>query len=191
MFGDGEGHPLKKTKTASDKKYSLFEYAEWYQEMGCHVDRLNNVSFKEYLEGVESVAVIGEFNQWDPTSHIMKSIGNNYFQLIIPSVDGECMIDNKSKIQYVIRWNDHTGQLKTTTIISPWARMLTPMIHCAKSYDPTTTAQIFINQNQSKRFVWKYNKPNRPNVLKIYEFHIGMMLDLMNSRVYSTYNDII
>ncbi len=77
----------------TDLPLHLFHHGEnfkTYELMGAHpatVERKHGFVFRVWAPRAESVAVIGDFNEWNESSHIMeKMIDGETFELFIPSL---------------------------------------------------------------------------------------------------------
>ncbi|HSQ88352.1 1,4-alpha-glucan branching protein GlgB [Romboutsia sp.] len=59
-------------------KFKLGQSYESYKFMGCHIDKKNKgVSFTVWAPNAKEVYLVGDFNNWNNTSHPMINIGNS------------------------------------------------------------------------------------------------------------------
>ncbi len=99
-----------------EKEGGLNKFAEGYKDYGIVQKENGDVQVCEWVPNGESVAVVGDFNNWNETSHVCTRDDFSKFRLTIPAVDGRSPIP-------------HNSQVRTTT-----CSMLQP-------YDPILNAE--------------------------------------------------
>lgn len=65
---------------------SLKAYASWHNEMGIHRDPSSGRwTIREWAPQAKSVALLGDFNEWNPTSHPLQRDENGCWTLTLPA----------------------------------------------------------------------------------------------------------
>ncbi|MCY3779838.1 MAG: 1,4-alpha-glucan branching protein GlgB [Chloroflexi bacterium] len=89
-FGEAYGHP----PLLSDYDIYLFgqgENREIYNKLGAHPREINGVSgvnFAVWAPNCYKVAVIGDFNRWDPRTHAMENINDSgIWEIFVPGLE--------------------------------------------------------------------------------------------------------
>lgn len=131
--------------------------------------------YREWAPGARAVALVGEFNNWDPApEHWAEKNDFGQFQLFLPdNEDGTLAIPHRSKIK--ARVEDCNGE---------WAEKIPAYIRWATqewdeiqyngvNWMPTENAEPGVFE-QDKIYQFKYPRPERPRNLRIYECHVGM-----------------
>ena len=92
------------------RKFQAGIHYEIYNILGAHPMRMHNVNgvrFAVWAPNALSVSVVGDFNGWDGTSHVMKYIGYGIYELFIPYLqEGELY-------KYQIRTKDYSVLYKS------------------------------------------------------------------------------
>lgn len=143
----------------------LFGHAthyDLYKKMGAHLTREDGregVAFTVWAPNAKEVYVIGEFNDWNETSHPMKKLGEiGVYQLFIPDV--------------------RVGQLYKYLIISPEDEKLykaDPYGNWAEKR-PGTASRVADLTYRWQDAKWMKNRPDfhpQTSALSIYEVHPG------------------
>ena len=138
----------------------LSDIANGYMYFGIHPTQDGWV-FREWLPGADKVWLIGDFNKWNKSSHLLYNIGNGVWEIKIP---GRKVIKHGSHIKILVEKDGKAFEripayIRRTVMDTDTFRL------CGQVWQPT------------KAFVWtddEYIK-NRPiDAPVIYEAHIGM-----------------
>ena len=101
----------------TDMPLHLFHHGEnfkSYQFLGAHktsVDKAHGFVFRVWAPRAKSVSVVGDFNDWNPTSHYMqRMIDGETFELFIPALKEfdtykYCIKTNKISFQLLFTKN--------------------------------------------------------------------------------------
>ncbi|HXF64705.1 MAG TPA: alpha-amylase family glycosyl hydrolase, partial [Caldilineaceae bacterium] len=109
------------------------------------------VAFRVWAPHAQKVAVLGDFNKWDPAADPLESEGNGYWYANVPGAQiGQ---------EYRFQLTTPNGEFSR---IDPYARAVTNSVGNAIIYDPNA-------------FDWQGDNFRMPNwnELVIYEMHIG------------------
>ena len=111
----------------------------------------DGVAFRVWAPHVESVEIVGEFNQWNEGSHTLEHEQNGYWYIDVPTA--------KTGQQYKYILHYHGERFYR---IDPYARQVTNSVGNSVIYDPNS-------------FDWQNDQHQLPphNELVIYEMHIG------------------
>lgn len=139
------------------KKTSLYDLSGGCHEYGYNIKR-DGVEFKEWFDhrnqGIISVSLIGDFNDWSTESHKMTMNPDGTCSLFLPNVNGKCQIEHLSRLQYYVNKQD-----QNLKIISAWAKYLTPMIPGQESYNEHNIFELF--WNPVDQYKWKHPKSKK------------------------------
>ena len=116
--------------------------------------------YREWLPGADEVHLIGDFNEWNRTSHPLKRIDNANWEIRLEGADA---LQHGQRVKIQVRRGD-----KTFDRIPAYIRRAVQ--------DPTTkqfTGQIWA---PTRRFIWTDGnyKKRKLTTPVIYEAHIGM-----------------
>jgi 1,4-alpha-glucan branching enzyme len=112
--------------------------------------------YREWAPHAESIALIGDFNNWDDSSHLLTSLGNGNWEL---QVKGS--IPHNSKVR-----------LRITADGRSFERI---PLYCKRVVqNPETLAFDGVIWNPSKKYRFLHKDFTPQHSLRIYECHIGM-----------------
>lgn len=119
----------------------------------------------EWAPNAASVSVVGDFNDWNETSHICAAKEYCKFRLTIPAKDdGSSCIPHGSVVKLLIK--THDGQ--TLWRMSPWTKYAVQRPEVNMDYFPLHwNPPSFGHQ-------WRHSRPGKPKSLRIYEGHVGI-----------------
>ena len=119
----------------------------------------------EWVPNGKSVAVVGDFNDWNETSHVCTPDSFQKFRLTIPALpNGESPIPHGSKVKLLIVTCD--GQKLWR--MSPWAKYTTQDQAVSMDFQPIHWAP------PTGGYQWRHSRPPRPKGARIYEGHVGI-----------------
>ena len=109
------------------------------------------VAFRVWAPNAEKVGIVGDFNQWDESAHLLEHEENGYWYIDIPTAKAG------QEYKYIIHY-----QGERLYRVDPYARQVTNSIGNSVIYDPNG-------------FDWENDQHNLPphNELVIFEMHIG------------------
>ena len=138
---------------------TLTEFASGHLYYGFHKVKGGWV-YREWAPGATAMHLIGEFNNWDRTSHPMKAVGDGNWEIMIPGVR---TLRHRSKVKVAV-----TSARGTEDRIPLYA---TYVVQDEKTHN--FSAAIW---NPRKEFEWTDGKfrPKKNVPPLIYEAHVGM-----------------
>ena len=138
---------------------TLTEFASGHLYYGFHKVKGGWV-YREWAPGATAMHLIGEFNNWDRTSHPMKAVGDGSWEIMIPGVR---TLRHRSKVKVAV-----TSARGTEDRIPLYA---TYVVQDEKTHN--FSAAIW---NPRKEFAWTDGKfrPKKNVPPLIYEAHVGM-----------------
>jgi 1,4-alpha-glucan branching enzyme len=160
------------------KRYDLFE--EWYNKLNSAEGSLDKFSksyleyginvtdkgihYREWAPNAKEAHFIGEFNNWDITSHKMNRDEFGTFDIFLPrNADGSLPIKHNTKVKIALTLEDGTVLYR----IPAWIRRVTQDLSVSPTYEG-----VFWYPEEKYHF--KNQKPPKPESLRIYEAHVGI-----------------
>lgn len=158
---------LKWQEELTKTEKSLSNFASSYEKYGVHANRKTKeiIAF-EYIPNVVSVALVGDFNNWNTESHIFERANEfDLWKLVIPPTpEGDFAIrhDSKYKITMLLPSGERIYRL------DPWGTRATPakdnFVYEGRFWNPSET------------YTFKHPRPRfgDKDGIKIYEAHVGI-----------------
>jgi len=160
------------------KRYDLYKY--WFDKLNSSEGSLDKLSksyleyginvtdkgihYKEWAPNAKEAHFIGEFNNWDITSHKMTRDEYGTFEIFLPrNADGSLPIKHNTKVKIALTLEDGTVLYR----IPAWIRRVTQDLSVSPTYDG-----IFWYPEEQYKF--KNQKPPKPESVRIYEAHVGI-----------------
>ena len=120
----------------------------------------------EWAPEAEAVCLRGDFNQWKRLEYNYEKLDFGKWRISIPpNKDGSCRIPLDSKLKLTIL-NVNSGKLIDR--ISPWAR------YVKQPPKQPVYDWHFYNKRVVAAYKAKFDRPKKPEALRIYEAHIGI-----------------
>ncbi|XP_007901760.1 1,4-alpha-glucan-branching enzyme isoform X2 [Callorhinchus milii] len=149
-------------KSIEENEGSLDQFSKAYETFGIH-SQGNTIYCKEWAPGAEAVFLVGDFNQWNTSSHPYKKLEFGKWELRIPpDARGFSPIPHKSKLKVLI----HNKKSELLYRISPWAKHVVPSEKNI-TYD-------WLHWDPAQPYLCIQPRPKRPRSLRIYEAHVGI-----------------
>ncbi|RKP28404.1 alpha-1,4-glucan branching enzyme [Metschnikowia bicuspidata] len=145
---------------------SLYDFATSYTKYGVHANKdTKEINAFFYIPNVNSVSLVGEFNNWNAESHKLEKANDfDLWKLTIPPKDGDFAIphDSTYKVHMVLPSGERIYRL------DPWVTRATP----------NKETSLYEGRFWNPKHQYKFKNP-RPKFtahdgLKIYEAHIGI-----------------
>uniref|UniRef100_A0A7E4V834 1,4-alpha-glucan branching enzyme n=1 Tax=Panagrellus redivivus TaxID=6233 RepID=A0A7E4V834_PANRE len=130
-----------------------------YKKYGVHVLPDNSIHCLEWCPGVDGLALVGDFNNWDANANTYERLDHGQWSLVIPPVNGQTAIHEGSVFKIVVKKH---GQNHFK--LSPWAQY----VEKAKT---NIYEMVF---HHPKEYQWKHGRVNPTDSLRIYEAHVGI-----------------
>ncbi|KAK9481155.1 glycoside hydrolase superfamily [Lipomyces japonicus] len=144
----------------------ITEFARGYEFFGFHVKDNNDIVYREWAPNAVQAHLIGEFNNWDRTSHPLTKNEFGVFLICVPAVNYEPAIPHDSKVKIALTLPNGA----VVDRLPAWIKRVTQDLSVSPVYDAR-----FWNPAQS--YVWKHDGSRalrHPKSAKIYEAHIGI-----------------
>lgn len=150
-------------------EYDIFlfgqgRHREIYEKLGAHsrdVDGVRGINFAVWAPNCYKVAVVGDFNRWDPRSHIMESNGDSgIWELFVPGLGVGC------NYKFEIR-SHHNGYR---------AEKADPYAFFAEARPKTASIVYDIDQYQWQDAAWMNARESLDPLtspMNTYELHLG------------------
>ncbi|KAF4575115.1 alpha-1,4-glucan branching enzyme [Pleurotus pulmonarius] len=141
-------------------------FTKGYLKFGFNVKDDGTVVYREWAPNAKEAYLIGEFNDWNRTSHPMTKDNFGVWELVVPPTStGACAIphDSKIKISMVLPSGTRVERLPA------WIRRVTQDLNVSPVYDAR-----FWNPPASDRYTFKNARPKKADNVRIYEAHVGI-----------------
>ena len=170
------------------------KFSRGYEKMGFnkHVteDGVKGIIYREWAPGARAAALVGDFNAWEPRpEHWMTRGEYGVWELFLPNgPGGEPAIPHRSKVKVRLE----TDELGTVDRIPAWISWATQEWNEVQFngcyWDPPTTSAPGVFEDESK-YTFKYERPQRPRSLRVYECHVGMSSEEPRINTYLDFKD--
>ncbi|KAL0067646.1 alpha-1,4-glucan branching enzyme [Marasmius tenuissimus] len=142
------------------------KFTKGYEKFGFNVRDDGEVVYREWAPNAKEAYLIGEFNDWDRSSHPMTRDEFGVWGITIPPKSpGVCAIphDSKIKISMVLPSGERIER------IPAWIKRVTQDLEVSPVYDAR-----FWNPPKSERYTFKNARPPPVKGARIYEAHVGI-----------------
>ncbi|CAN9367810.1 unnamed protein product [Alternaria alternata] len=135
-----------------------------YEKFGFNVQSNGDVVYREWAPNALRAYLIGDFNDWNRDATPMTKNDFGVFEVTVPGQNGQPTIphDSKIKVSFVVP-NDHARQER----LPAWITRVTQDLNVSPVYD----ARFW---NPPQKYVWKNQRPPKPQSARIYEAHVGI-----------------
>ncbi len=159
---------------------SLKEFATSHEFLGLHYSKKDNGwYYREWAPAAFQLFLIGDFNDWNRSSHPLHHLENGYWEIFVPDVAGKSVLVHESLYKVLV--NAANGQLER---IPPYVRRVV-QDDVTKDF----AAQVW---NPSKPYKFKSKwKPDPKQPVLIYEAHVGMAQQKEAVGTYKEFTDLI
>ncbi|THV08317.1 glycoside hydrolase [Dendrothele bispora CBS 962.96] len=141
-------------------------FTKGYLKFGLNVSSDGEVVYREWAPNAQEAYLIGDFNEWNRSSHPMKKDNFGVWEITVPPKSpGVCAIphDSKIKITMILPSGERIERLPA------WIKRVTQDLEVSPIYDAR-----FWNPPESERYKFKNSHPPTPQDAKIYEAHVGI-----------------
>ncbi|DBB05355.1 TPA: hypothetical protein ACH3X3_010575 [Trebouxia sp. C0006] len=155
------------------------KFTQGYKYYGLNRGELDGkvgIWYREWAPGARAVALVGEFNNWDPQAEHWASRNNfGVWQLFLPdTAEGVGAIPHRTKIK-----------TRLETAYGEWVERIPAWITWAtQEWNEIQFNGVYYNPSKKGKpgelpaadtsYTFRYPRPDRPRALRIYECHIGM-----------------
>ncbi|KAG0577711.1 hypothetical protein M758_5G168600 [Ceratodon purpureus] len=156
---------LKRKAEIEKVEGSLEEFAKGYEKYGFTREE-NCILYQEWAPAAAAAQLIGDFNNWDGSKHIMERDEFGVWSIRLPDEGGVSAIPHGSKVKFRMQKGDGT-----------WVDRIPAWIKFAV-VDPTVFAAyydgVYWDPPVSQRYQFQHARPAKPVAPLIYEAHVGM-----------------
>ncbi|KAM0245972.1 hypothetical protein ACHAQJ_010390 [Trichoderma viride] len=170
-------------KVIDESEGGFDKFSKGTDIFGFNVDEKNNITYREWAPNAEQAYLIGDFNDWNTTSHPMKKNGYGVFEIIIPAKNKQKAIPHNSKLkvsyQANILWSGLFTNFVKISLVLPgghridrlpaWIKYVTQDLSVSPAYDAR-----FWSPAPSEKYAFKHPRPLKPKSLRVYEAHVGI-----------------
>ncbi|KAI9155323.1 1,4-alpha-glucan-branching enzyme [Paramyrothecium foliicola] len=151
--------------TINETEGGVDKFSKGTEKFGFNVDNNNNIVYREWAPNAAEAYLIGDFNEWNRTSHPMKKNSFGIFEIVVPAINGQPAISHNSKIKIslVLPSGERIDR------IPAWIKYVTQDLSVSPVYDAR-----FWNPPSSEKYQFKYPRPKKPASARIYEAHVGI-----------------
>ncbi|KAH3671389.1 hypothetical protein WICMUC_004686 [Wickerhamomyces mucosus] len=142
----------------------IVEFANGYKNFGFHVLNDGTITYKEWAPNAIRANLIGDFNNWDLSSHEL--IKDNYGNFTINLEKNSIPNDSRVKILLTLETGEQLYRLPA------WITRATP-----PTKEETLKGNLAYDArfwNPESKYQFKFKRPTVSKSLKIYEAHIGI-----------------
>ncbi|KAJ3038741.1 alpha-1,4-glucan branching enzyme [Rhizophlyctis rosea] len=160
-------------------EYRYNKYREWLDNINKHeggIDKFTRayeyfgftvtkdaIVYREWAPGATEASLIGEFNDWNRTSHQLKKNQYGVWETTLPNKNGQPVIPHNTKVKIsMLKPNGERIER-----IPAYIMRATQELDKSPVYDG-------VFWNPPKKYTFKNKPPARPNTLRIYESHVGI-----------------
>jgi len=172
-------HIFRSIRDAIDQNEGGLEnFTQGYKKYGLNRgehEGKKGIWYKEWAPGAQALALIGEFNNWEPKPEHW-AIKDDYgvWNLFLPdTADGSSAITHRTKIK-----------ARVQTAYGEWVERIPAYIKWAtQEWNEIQYNGVYWQPEgeappgeyiKDKNYVFKYPRPPKPRALRIYECHVGM-----------------
>ncbi|KAF9464887.1 glycoside hydrolase family 13 protein [Collybia nuda] len=142
------------------------KFTQGYRRFGFNVASNGQMVYREWAPNAVEAYLIGDFNEWNRTSHPMKKDSFGVWELTIPPIAaGGCAIphDSKLKISMLLPSGQRIERLPA------WIKRVTQDLNISPIYDAR-----FWNPPATEKYKFNHPRPPKPKGVRIYEAHVGI-----------------
>ena len=150
------------SRAISEREGSVAKFATGYATHGLIQRPNGDIEYTEWAPNAVSVALAGEFNHWNTSSHVCQRGEFAKFHLKLLAVAGRPVIPHNTMVKTVMVTKD--GQMLWR--MSPWVK-----------YAIQTEGNLEfrpIHWAPPSSYQWKHPRPGKPRSVRIYEAHVGI-----------------
>ncbi|ODQ80896.1 glycoside hydrolase family 13 protein [Babjeviella inositovora NRRL Y-12698] len=173
-------------ETFTSTEGGILNVANSYTTYGLHADdATKTISYKEWAPNATAAALVGDFNDWDGTRHLMQKDAYGCFNVRIAPVAGDFAIAHDSRVKVRLTLPDGSTVDRLPAWISratqPDATRTTDLVYEARFWNPEPAA----------RYTFRHERPHIASAPKIYEAHVGISSPDPKVALYDEFTDNI
>ncbi|KAE8154496.1 pectin lyase fold/virulence factor [Aspergillus avenaceus] len=152
-------------KTINETEGGLDKFSKGYERFGLNVQSNGDIVYREWAPNAVEAQLVGDFNNWDTTTHPMTKNDFGVWEITVPAVDGAPAIPHNSKIK--ITMVTPTGE--RIYRIPAWIKRVVQDLSISPTYE-----SVFWNPPAAEQYKLQHPRPKKPESLRIYEAHVGI-----------------
>ncbi|MFR8032973.1 MAG: alpha-amylase family glycosyl hydrolase [Lachnospiraceae bacterium] len=161
----------KKKKELLSNGQTLPEFANGYEYFGIHRIRGGWV-YREWAPAADAMYLMGDFNDWNKTSHPMEKLDHGVFEITLKTKD---------------LW--HGCRVKAVVVNGDRVLERIPLYATRVEQDPQTYLWTGVVWHPKKNYQWKDEGFKAEKTPYIYECHIGMAQEKYGVGTYKEFKD--
>ncbi|KAF8481348.1 glycoside hydrolase, partial [Gautieria morchelliformis] len=140
-------------------------FSQGYRRFGINVQPSGEIVYREWAPNAKEAFLIGDFNDWNRSSHPMERDDFGVWQIALPPKNGVPVIehDTKLKISLILPSGERIERLPA------WITRVTQDLSVSPVYDAR-----FWNPPTGEKYYFKHPHPPQPSSVRIYEAHVGI-----------------
>ncbi|KAL6634238.1 hypothetical protein ACP70R_026909 [Stipagrostis hirtigluma subsp. patula] len=156
----------------------LEAFSRSYEKFGFN-RTAEGITYREWAPGAHSAALVGDFNNWDPSTCRMEKDSFGVWEIFLPNnADGSSPIPHGSRLK--VRMDTPSG-IKDS--IPAWIK------YSLQAPGEIPYNGIYYDPPEEEKYVFKHPQPKRPKSLRIYETHVGMSSPEPKINTYANFRD--
>jgi len=142
----------------------LEKFSRGYELYG-FTKSVSGITYREWAPGAQQAALVGDFNGWNETSHMMNKNDFGTFEICLPNnEDGTAAIEHGSRVKIRMQGQGGDWFYRIPAWIKFSVQPVDQILYDGIYYDPPVEEQ----------YVFKHARPSKPKAFRIYECHVGM-----------------
>jgi 1,4-alpha-glucan branching enzyme len=159
---------------------SLYDFASSHKQLGFNYDKsLKGWHYREWAPAAESLHLIGEFNQWNQSSHPLKRREDGVWEIFLPDSEYKNTLKHESRVKILVK-----------SAIGKVARIPAYIQRVVQNLDHSFDGQFW---NPETPFSWEGDTFNVKSIKEplIYECHVGMAQEKEGVGTYNEFTEHI
>ncbi|KAF7595665.1 alpha-1,4-glucan branching enzyme [Aspergillus hancockii] len=152
-------------KTINETEGGLEKFSKGYERYGLNVQPNGDIIYREWAPNTVQAQLVGDFNNWDVTTHPMTKNDFGVWEITVPAVDGAPAIPHNSKIKITMV----TPSGERIYRIPAWIKRVVQDLTVSPTYE-----SVFWNPPVEDQYKFQHSRPKKPESLRIYEAHVGI-----------------
>lgn len=152
-------------KLIEEYEGSLEDFALGYTKFGFNREE-GGILYREWAPAAQEAQLIGDFNGWDGSNHMMEKNQFGVWSIKIPDSNGKPAIPHNSRVKFRFKHGDEIWVDR----IPAWIKYAT--VDSTKFSAPYDG--IYWDPPPSESYKLQFPRPPKPKSPRIYEAHVGM-----------------
>ncbi|KAJ2971086.1 hypothetical protein NQ176_g7866 [Zarea fungicola] len=160
-------------------------FTRGFEKFGFNVLSNGDIQYREWAPNATEAYLMGDFNEWNRTSHPMKKDADGSFTILVPSKAGAAAIPHNSKVKISLVLSDG----ERLDRLPAWIKYVTQDLSVSPVYDAR-----FWNPPAAERYQFKHPRPQKPESARIYEatiknlgYNVIQLMAVMEHAYYASF----